>query len=307
MTYVARTATVLVTGWPSFLHGEATAGDVLAMEAVVQALGSAHVFCEAAWSPVLRPGELTLEGADPGRYTHVVFACGPLHGRQLEELHGRYAQCRRIAVGVLIIDPADPAARGFHVVLPRDGDGAAAHRDLAAQVCVPRLPVVGVIMAPSQPEYAQRRRHDQVAAELAAWLAGQDCARLPLDTRLDSRDWRHAATPAQLESVLVRLDMVVTTRLHGLVLSLKNGVPVLAVDPVADGAKVTGQARAWHWPAVITPTGRETARHRVLDSAELDRQWHWCLSDEAVAQARAAAAAAPPRTLTADLLWRLYK
>lgn len=33
--------------------------------------------------------------------------------------------------------------------------------------------------------------------------------------------------------MLRRLDVVVTTRLHGLVLALKNGVPALAVDPVA--------------------------------------------------------------------------
>lgn len=37
MTELAHPGRVLVTGWPSFLHGEATAGDVLAMEAVRRA------------------------------------------------------------------------------------------------------------------------------------------------------------------------------------------------------------------------------------------------------------------------------
>jgi polysaccharide pyruvyl transferase WcaK-like protein len=45
--------------------------------------------------------------------------------------------------------------------------------------------------------------------------------------------------------VISRLDLVITMRMHGLVLALKHGVPALAVDPVAGGAKVTAQAQAW--------------------------------------------------------------
>lgn len=70
-------ARVLVTGWPSFLHGEATAGDVLAMAAVQDALAAAGIPCDLAWSPVFRPGRRTLDDAPPGAYSHLVFACGP--------------------------------------------------------------------------------------------------------------------------------------------------------------------------------------------------------------------------------------
>ncbi len=44
------------------------------------------------------------------------------------------------------------------------------------------------------------------------------------------------------------MDIVVTTRLHGMVLALKNGVPAIAVDPIVGGAKITQQARAINWP-----------------------------------------------------------
>ncbi|CAM5577892.1 hypothetical protein SFUMM280S_08798 [Streptomyces fumanus] len=60
---------------------------------------------------------------------------------------------------------------------------------------------------------------------MTGWLAGQDCARLELETRLDTRDWRLCATPADLEAVLARLDLVVTDRLHGLVLALRGRHP----------------------------------------------------------------------------------
>ena len=48
--------------------------------------------------------------------------------------------------------------------------------------------------------------------------------------------------------MIARVDVVVTTRLHGLVLALKNGVPAVAVDPIRGGAKVCRQAEALGWP-----------------------------------------------------------
>jgi len=242
---------VLVVGWSSVLHGEATAGDVLSMAAVAAALHGAGWAVDTAWSAVMRPaGGLALDDADPAAYSHLVFACGPLHGRPVQELHRRFAGCRRLAVGVSVIDPADPAVTGFDVVIARDVDGGAGRRDLAATVDVPSVPVVGVFLTHGQQEYGGRRRHESVTEVLGAWLRTRPEATLDLDTRLDPRDWRLAVDPAQLESVVRRLDAVVTTRLHGLVLALKNGVPAVVVDPVSGGAKVTAQARAWGWPVL---------------------------------------------------------
>jgi len=283
---------VLVTGWPSFADGVATAGDVLAMEAVAAALAGAEIGCDLAWSPVLRPGGLDLADAAPGRYTHLVFACGPLHGPQVAGLHERYRACTRIAVGVSVVDPADPAAARFDLILARDAPGTEAQRDLSAQVPVTPVPVAGVVLADEQPEYRAAQTGPPVTAWLSRWLTGLNCARIPLDTRLDTRDWAHHATPGQFESVIRRLDVVVTTRLHGLVLALKNGVPALAVDPVPGGAKVTAQACAWGWP-VLTASRDDTP-----DPGSLDRLWSWCLSAEGASRARAAAAGnwAPPLT-----------
>ena len=303
---------VLVAGWPSLRDGEATAGDVLAMDAVAAALDDAGIPHELAWSPVLRPGGRTLDAADPGDYTHLVFACGPLSGPGVAWLHRKFRDCRRIAIGVSVPDPADPAAAGFHVILPRDGPGIPPAGDLSA--CHPGgasypdgnrgrdadpgrdVPVAGVVMVARQAEYAGRAEHEHVAGSLAGWLRGCGCARIPLDTRLDPRDWRLCGTPAEFEAIVSRLDIVVTMRLHGLVLALSRGVPVLAVDPVAGGAKVTAQAEAWHWPAVMKP-GPDGG----LDPASLDRWRDWCLSPAGRAAATRAAANVPTSPLAALL------
>jgi hypothetical protein len=47
------------------------------------------------------------------------------------------------------------------------------------------------------------------------------------------------------------LEILLTTRLHGTVLSLKNGVPVLAVDAVSGGDKVTRQTKMLGWPESV--------------------------------------------------------
>ena len=166
----------------------------------------------------------------------------------------------------------------------RDGNGLESTVDLAAQPGHDHVPVVGVVLAPGQPEFGARRHHETVHQSLQDWLARQNAAPLPLDTRLDCSDWRLCSTPDQFAGLVARTDIVITTRLHGLVFALSEGVPVLAVDPIAGGRKVTAQARAWDWPAILSAeelTEPDHA-HRVLD-----RWWAWCCSKQAQALARA--------------------
>jgi polysaccharide pyruvyl transferase WcaK-like protein len=62
-----------------------------------------------------------------------------------------------------------------------------------------------------------------------------------------------------------------TTRLHGMVLGLKNGVPVIAVDAVSGGDKVTRQAKVLQWPEVFaadTVSDVELALDRCLAPAK---------------------------------------
>jgi hypothetical protein len=285
---------VLVTGWSSFLDGEATAGDVLSMEAVRDSLLEAGFGVDVAWSSRLRADGLSLEDVDPKSYTHLLFVCGPAHGWQVRQLHERFAHCRRLAVGVSIVMADDPAVTGFHQVIARDGDGASPQRDLAATPRCAQVPVVGVVLAHAQHEYGNRQRHDGVHAMLTSWLARQDCARLPFDTRLDGHDWRFARTSDQLESMIRRLDVMVTTRMHGLVFALKNGIPVLAVDPIAGGAKVSAQAAAWAWPAVVAAES--------LTEAHLDHWWDWCRSAECGVLAARCMREAAAGTLVPQLL-----
>lgn len=265
----------LVTGWFSFPHGEATAGDVLALWRVQEVLDGVAAPYDVAWSPRFRPGALSLADARPYDYTQLVFVCGPLHGPDIAALHRRFTHCHRIAVGTTVLDPDDPAAAGFHQILARDGAHPAhATQDLAARAPdrgAGRVPVAGVVLTQGQREYGERRLHAAVAATVYRWLARTACAPVLLETRLDRGDGRLCQDPGQFLSVVERVDAVVTDRLHGLVLALRAGVPALALDPVRGGAKVTAQARACRWPAVVPG--------ECLTEDTLDTWWAWCLGE----------------------------
>ncbi|MDT0424264.1 polysaccharide pyruvyl transferase family protein [Streptomyces evansiae] len=274
---------VLLTGWFSFTDGEATAGDLLARAAVAQALDAAGIPHDTAWSAGFAPDARTLDEAPPEAYRHVLFVCGPLHGPQLLELHRRYAGCVRVAVNVSVIDPRGPETTGFALVLARDGGTGPPRPDLAALAPAgPLPPLVAIVLTEGQGEYGDRRGHADATVALTSWAAGKDCARLPVDTRLARDDWRLCAGPEQFLALAARCDLVVTTRLHGLVLALRAGVPALAVDPVLGGAKLSAQARALRWPALVPV---EETRPDVLD-----RWWRWCLDGRGRAAARRRAA-----------------
>ncbi len=296
----ARGVRVLIVGWSSPLHGEATAGDVLAMEAVARRLTAEGIGHDTAWSAVMcPPGGLRLDDVDPTRYTHVLFVCGPASGDPAAEMLDRFPHCRRIAVGVSVVDHADPVLTRLDAVIARDAPGIAARPDLAAHVSSPRVPVVGVYLTGGQQEYGDRRRHEAVVDALTDWLGGLDAALLPLETRLDPRDWRLPSTPGQVSSVIARLDAVVTMRMHGLVLALRAGVPALAIDPISGGGKVSAQATAWEWPAVI---GSDDLDAGAPGARLVDHWWRWCLSTEGRSAARARMGDRPPVGMLDELM-----
>lgn len=269
---------VLVTGWFGTPGGEVTAGDALAAATVRGWLREAGVPHDVAMADGLRAeGDLAPERVDPAAYTHVLFVCGPTVSQRVTRLLEPFAHCVRLAVGT---SQSAGAGGPFDAVLARDGVGPA-RPDLSLGAPDARIPVVAAVLAHEQPEYGQRGRHAAANALLGQVLVDAGVAPLPVDTRLDPRDDLACTTAHQLQSVFARVDAVVTTRLHGLVLALRAGVPAVALDPVAGGAKVAAQAAALGWPAA-----------RVVDqadAAELGGLLAWCLGDGSRALAGAAA------------------
>ncbi len=250
---------VLLTGWFSFDSAEVTAGDLLAGETVRAWLAEAGIPHRVAMAANFRSvWEVAWSGIDPDEVSHVVFACGPAAGPLVEDLFRSFPDATRVLVGVSVVDGT--AALHPGAVIERDRRGHSSP-DLGLGRITTRVPVVGVILSHDQPEYGTRCRHGDAHRLIDELLVASDVAPVIIDTRLHPRESHLCGTPGQLESILSRLDAVVTTRLHGLVLALKVG------------AKVTAQAAALAWPAAVR-----------VDNASADRLsglLSWCLTGEA--------------------------
>ncbi|CAA9395636.1 MAG: hypothetical protein AVDCRST_MAG93-9957, partial [uncultured Chloroflexia bacterium] len=142
------------------------------------------------------------------------------------------------------------------------------------------VPVVGVCLVEDY-DGAQVAEANRVLERL---IASREMAVVPIDTRLDENAVG-LRTAAEIESLIARLDVMLTTRLHGTVLALKHGVPAIVIDPEVGGAKLLRQGQTIGWPFVFPINA-------VSDDA-LQSALAYCLSDEG----RAAACACSERAL----------
>ncbi|MCA1844023.1 MAG: polysaccharide pyruvyl transferase family protein [Actinobacteria bacterium] len=299
----------LVAGWFSFSRTGATAGDLLARDVACDWLTRGGIAFDVAHSAAFAGG-VDWRRVDPGRYTDLIFVCGPFYVRRrlvrfmpvavatilvrlapilarlradplqrlpLELLVTRFRRARLVGLDLSILGPPG-AWQPFDVLLERDS-AVTVRPDLAFLASSPAVPVVGLVLAERQREYRGSGAHDRCEAAIRRALRDRDLVVVPVDTRLDRPNPGGLGNAAQVESLIARMDAVVTTRLHGAVLALKNGVPALMVDPVAGGGKVSRQARALDWPVIVDvesldPTGLGEALERVLSPAarELARQ-----------------------------------
>jgi hypothetical protein len=255
---------VLVTGWFSFDEVIATIGDELGADVVVGWLTELGIDHDVAWAPYLGRGPHWRD-LDPAHYTHLVFVSGPLMDMSLiRELTAAFAHAQRWAVNVSAV-PDD--ARGlFHQVWERDAPGVS-RPDLAIATTTPDVPVVAVAFAPEQEEYGPRSRAAHVRGAIEGWLGARGMPWFELD--MDLFDEPYERFPSQVEALVRRADVVVSMRLHALVLGLAHGVPVVACDAIAGGAKVSAQAAALGWPVVlqageIDPTTLDAALEHAL-------------------------------------------
>jgi hypothetical protein len=262
----------LVTGWFSFEEMGATAGDLIARDLVCEWLATTGRRFDVAVAPPFTGG-IDWRTADPAHYGEVVFVCGPFgNGWPLTEFLERFAGKRFIGLNVSMLEPLD-AWNPFDVLIERDSSRAA-RPDVSFLSTAPKVPVAGVVLVHPQNEYPGAK-HGRANAAIERLLGSREIARVPIDTRLDVNS-TGLRTPAEVESLIARMDVVVTTRLHGTVLSIKNGVPPLVIDPIAGGRKVLTQARAIGWKTAFTAD--------ELDDRKLRDALDFCLSAEGRAE-----------------------
>jgi Polysaccharide pyruvyl transferase len=268
---------VLVAGWFSWSAAAATAGDLMARDVACRWLDEAASPYDIANAPGFGSG-VDWRTVDPADYSDVLFVCGPVGPAYsaLNPLLQRFAGSRLLGLDLTMIEPVS-RWNPFDMLFERDS-ARGSRPDLALVAAEPRVPVIGVVLVePYAPEFPDRDRQDAARTAIEALVESRAAAWVRIDTRLDVNQ-TGLRSASEVESLIARMDAVVTTRLHGLVLAVKNGVPALAVDPVAGGSKVKRQAEAIGWTAVKTAD--------QLHEADMSATLEFCLREEARRLAR---------------------
>lgn len=247
-----------------------TAGDLLARDLACEWLQMAGRDYDIAVAPPYTGG-LDWKTARPENYSDVLFVCGPFRKNEytlafLEHFAGRNV----IGLNLSMLDPIE-AWNPFDLLIERDST-ACSRPDITFLSNEPHVPVVGVVLVHPQPQYKERAMHSLAHDAIRRLIASRDVAAVAIDTCLD-KNAGGLRTPSQVESLIARMDLVVTTRLHGTVLPIKNGVPALPVDPIAGGAKIARQVQKIGWPVLHTAD--------ALSDDELQKSFDFCLSESA--------------------------
>ena len=266
----------LVAGWFSFEEMGATAGDLHCRDLACRWLERAgHTYDVALASPF--QGGVDWQAVDPQSYTHVLFVCGPFgNGPPVTEFLERFAGRRLVGLSLSMLE-ALPVWNPFDLLLERDSSRTS-RPDISFLADTPVVPVVGLVLIDAQPEYGSNDSSSKANETIRRLIDSREMSVVQIDTRLDTNRWG-LRTPAEIESLIARMDVVITTRMHGMVHALKHGVPAVVIDSVAGGAKIAHQGRTIGWPVVFTVD--------TLTDDALRGAFEHCLTPEARAEARA--------------------
>jgi len=261
-----------MAGWFSFQEGHATAGDLLVRDVACKWIIRAGHQYDIALAPPFQGG-VDWRQVDPGDYSHVVFVCGPFKRSKLSvEFLNRFTRCRLIGLNLSMQEPLSEW-NPFDLLLERDSSHGG-HPDMAFLSPPAKVPIVGVCLVEPYPKAL-----DGLANEAINRLVNsREMAVVEIDTRLDAYSTNHLRSAVEIESLISRVDVLLTTRLHGLVLALKNGVPPVAIDPEPGGAKIRRQAELLGWPVIFVVD--------ELDDQALQEAFQYCLTDKSRAKAK---------------------
>ncbi|MCI4663528.1 MAG: polysaccharide pyruvyl transferase family protein [Neomegalonema sp.] len=263
-----------------------TFGDIEVLRVVEHKLSDAAIEYDVApFSKSIARGDeswLRLKEVDASSYTHLLIVCGPFWRETFIKYRfdlDRFAHCVRIGVNLSMIEDLD-AYNPFDTLLGRDSSEWAMPDVSFLHGSAPRR-VAGLCYVKEQNEYGDRQRHGEAVQRLRALAERHNLAIVEMDTEWPSfRNRNGLNTPNDFESLCAKLDVMLTTRLHGTVLSLKQGLPVIALDAIVGGGKVTRQCGAVGW--------EECFQIATVADDELDAALQRCLQPEARSRAQAA-------------------
>lgn len=192
-----------------------------------------------------------------GSLKAIVFVCGPLNPHpELLRILNDNPHAKKIAAGVSVLGNHHQLNRQFDRIVARDGlDDAlfdlapARFADIQDDFVEPDN-AIGLCFVGFQGDYGANRHslHEKAEHMLRRTAAYGRCRINSIDTVFSTPENDASAIEAGFRSSKV----ILTTRLHGSLYSLLHSRPVIAVDQIPGGAKVSAVLGAVGWPFVFS-------------------------------------------------------
>lgn len=221
-----------------------TVGDVMALYNVATRLVQQGLQPSIAWGGnlfELDPLRVDIRAVPPDSVDCLVFVCGPL-AEFINVICDRFGRARKVAVGVSLIEELG-TEKLFDAVVPRDSAGMSTFDLAVADVGWPHFridqrhqaPGVGVCLVGRQAEYFAADKSNTIAVMID---------KVRSEYRLPAAELNTLIYPARpniycAEMELQSRQILVTTRMHATLLSVFHRIPVISIDQIAGGAKVT--------------------------------------------------------------------
>lgn len=256
---------VLLAWWGALARGGETIGDLYALENVARQLTRAGrsvvVATDTAYQALDGFAQVNWRECNAADYSALAFVCGPVIGDSPEfrGLVSKFDGIHKVGIGVSVLPATSPSHwQPFDAMFARDGDdrGGAQFGDLCGFALQPpkapvnpsvKAPRIGMCLRGAQREYGEavslHAQANDMLSQVASRLEGSV---VELDTRLHKR----VDAANDILAAFSACDVILTTRMHGALLALACGVPFLAIDQVAGGAKVSAVVGQTGWPLV---------------------------------------------------------
>jgi len=258
----------VVASWATVARRHATIGDLLAVGVVVDALSESGCHVKLAL-----PGEPLPEIGEGPR----VWVSGPVdfsYDKQSAILGHDGAGWIVSGATLISREPGHPIRAD--ITTARDAPGQPTNADFAILAPITaKGRRAAVLLRGHQPEYRQDESiHQVVASGVRSALQSTGYFPLPLATDCPE-GFDPIVAAATLEDVLAQSDLVVTSRLHGVIHALRAGKFPVVIDEIIEGGKVSACAREFDLP-FLRPEGDFVERlialiHdcRARDTAEI--------------------------------------
>lgn len=251
----------LLICWYGSFAGHGTIGDLRSLEsAVTHLVGRGHAVHHATAAELNIPGARRVQWSEVSgaEYDALIFVCGPILGThpQTNALFSHFAGTPLIGLGVSILPAESPHhSNPFQILFARQGaaetygDIAIAAPPVARAPRVRNMKKIGISLRGAQSEYGEDKCRWQETERLARHAAA---AALEVSggyvVDIENHLQRSELTPDGVDALYADCDLIITSRFHGAVMALRYGVPFIAIDQIAGGAKVFDLLAPLGWP-----------------------------------------------------------